>query len=113
VTWGIFVLVGRIDGLSDERSVEQAAGPVMGDQESFDPPPQFVLIPAFAVEDGRAIGKGLLFEGRQEDGLDSVRVERHGVVLATCTTFHAPFPAVAVEKNRAHGAGSVDRAGLA
>jgi hypothetical protein len=71
----------------------------VGDQERLDPEPQLVVGRAFAVEHGGAIGRGLLFEGRQEYVLDPARVERHGIVLASGSTFHAPFMAAAVEKN--------------
>jgi hypothetical protein len=85
---------------SDERSVEEAIGFVMGDQERLDPTPQLFVDRAFAIDDGGATGQGFLFEGRQEYGLDAARVERHGVVLAWDATFHAPFVASSVEKKQ-------------
>jgi hypothetical protein len=84
---------------ADERPVQETVGVVMRNQERFDPAPQLLVGLAFAVEDVVAIGQVFLLDGRQEYGLDTFRVERHGEDLVLGSIFHALFAAVAVEKN--------------
>jgi hypothetical protein len=83
----------------DERPIEAAVGLVKGEQERLDPAPHLDVGRAFAVEDGTAIGRGCLFEGRQEQGLDAARVERHGVVLASGSTSSCAFSSDACRNN--------------
>ena len=69
---------GRV---GDDRLVEVAVGLIVGAQERFDPLAQGEIGPAFAVDEGRSAGEVLLFDGREEHGLDAFRVYRHGIVL--------------------------------
>ncbi len=68
---------------TDERLIEEAVGLVVSPQERLDPSPQLRIGRALTIQDGGA-GRGLVaFDGRQEHGLNTFRVERHRMVLGS------------------------------
>src|SRR5262249_8210923 len=52
-----------------------------GEQQRLDPSSQLRIGRAFVVEDGGAGGGILMLEGREEHGLDALRIDRHRSVL--------------------------------
>jgi hypothetical protein len=65
----------------DDRLIEKAVRLIAGLQERLDPLPQPRIGRALAVQDGGA-GRGVVaFDGRQENGLNTLRVERHRMIL--------------------------------
>ena len=63
-------------GEFDGRLVQVACRFIIRLQQCFDPPPQFEVITAFAVEDCGTIG---LFDGGQKDGLHALGIDWHGL----------------------------------
>ncbi len=80
--------------------VEDAFGLIVGTQERLNPLSQGEISPAFAVYHGRPVGEILLFDGREEHGLDAFRVYGHGMVLQWVLPYHATSAAGAVEKSQ-------------
>ena len=79
-----------VAGGSDDRLIEEAVGLVVSPQERLDPPPQLRIGRALTIQDGGA-GRGVVaFDGRQEHGLNTLRVERHRMVLGSGLRFPAP-----------------------
>ena len=70
-------LVFRID----DRLIEEAVGLVASPQERLDPPPQFRIARALTIQDGGTSRGVVAFDGRQEHGLNTLRVEWHRMVL--------------------------------
>src|SRR5437868_3769693 len=66
-------LGGRLRRAVGLGRVQEAARGVVGQEQRLDPLAQVRVGPAFAVQHGRPLRRGLL-DGRQEHGLDTVRV---------------------------------------
>ena len=65
----------------DDRSIEEAVGLVVSPSEALDPPPQLHIGCALTIQDCGA-GRGVVaLDGRQEHGLNTIRVERHSMSL--------------------------------
>jgi len=79
-----------VAGGCDDRLIEKAVGPVVSQEERLDPLPQLRIAGALSIQDG-GTGRGLVaFDGRQEHGLNTIRVERHRVVLGLGLRVPAP-----------------------
>ena len=65
----------------DDRLIEEAVGHFESPEERIDPLPQLRIGRTLTIQDGGA-GRGLVaFDGRQEHGLNTLRVEWHRTVL--------------------------------
>jgi hypothetical protein len=72
-----------VRGGSDDRLIEKAFGLVESNQERLDPPPQLRIGRTLTIQDGSA-GRGLVaFDGRQEHGLNTLRIEWHWMILVS------------------------------
>jgi len=84
----------------DDWLVEQAVRLIVGSQQRLDPLSQGEIGATFTVGERRSVGEVVLFDGREEHGLDAFGINRHGNVLQWGLPYHATFAVRAVEKSR-------------
>ena len=70
-----------LDGWSDEGTIHDGIGVVVGAEQDVEPPPELRIGCAFAVEErGPVAGVGD-FEGRDKQLFHTLRIYRHGGIL--------------------------------
>ena len=70
-----------VAGRSDDRLIKEAVGLVVAPQERLDPPPQLRIGRALTIQHGGAGRRLVAFDGREEHGLNTLRVEWHRMIL--------------------------------
>lgn len=65
----------------DERLIKGGKGPVVGSQQHLDVLPEILIEQAFTIQDGGAVCGGVTLGSHHEHNLNTLGVERHGMVL--------------------------------
>jgi len=81
------------------RPLQETSRTVMCFQQRIDPLPQLGIGAALAVEEGGPAGRVRFFGGREEDGLNALEIDWHGMSLHLGSPYSATFVGKAVEKN--------------
>ena len=84
----------------DGRPVQETSWVVVCFQQRIDPLPQLGISAALAVEEGGTAGSACFFGGCNEDGLNSLQIDGHGVTLHLGSPYSATFGAGLSKKKK-------------